>query len=272
VSMSSQETVWNAPPDNYSLPEGEVHVWRATVNWPGECIQELTQILSPDERERAARFHFDLDRRRYLVGRGVLRMLVGHSLGIPAVTVRFDYSAFGKPNVAAYGRPLQFNLSHSGELVLVAMTLGRAVGIDVERIRTDMAVDPIAAQFYSATESRTLSALPEHMRCDAFFACWTRKEAYLKASGDGLSLPLDQFEVSFLPGEQPRLLATLHDPTEAARWTLRQLDVGRGYKAAMAVEGSDWTLKCWDWPAHNSTAGRSGGIGGLRTPRFLSAN
>jgi 4'-phosphopantetheinyl transferase len=269
--MISQETAWNAPPDNYSLLKGEVHVWRATLDWPGECIQELTQILSPDERERAARFHFDPDRRRYLVGRGMLRRLVGHCLGIPADGVRFDYSAFGKPGVAGCAQPLQFNLSHSGELVLVAMTLGRAVGIDVERIRTDMAVDPIAARFYSATEFKTLSALPAHMRHDAFFVCWTRKEACLKASGDGLSLPLDQIEVSFLPGEQPRLLAIRHDPSEAARWTLRQLDVGPGYKAAVAVEGSGWTLKCWDWPAHNSTAGRGDGIGRPRTPRFLSA-
>jgi 4'-phosphopantetheinyl transferase len=232
----------------------------------------LKQVLSPDEQARAAKFHFEANCRRYVVGRSMLRMLVGHCLGTPADRLRFEYGEAGKPSVAAgVLPPLQFNVSHSREIVLIALARGRALGIDVEQIRTRVAVDQIAARFFSANEHKSLSLLAADMQCDAFFACWTLKEAYLKASGAGLSLPLDQFEVSFLPGDQSRLLATRHDPAEATRWTLRELDVGHGYKAAIAVEGSDWTLKCWDCPAHERIAGSSDGIGRPRRPRFLSA-
>jgi 4'-phosphopantetheinyl transferase len=232
----------------------------------------LKEILSSDEQERAAKFHFEADRRRYVVGRSTLRMLVGQCLGRPADRLRFDYGDAGKPSVAAsVPPPLQFNVSHSGQVVLIALARGRAIGIDVEQIRTNVAVDQIAAQFFSPNESKGLSLLAADSQCDAFFTVWTRKEAYLKAKGAGLSLPLDQFEVS-LSADQPRLLATRHDPAEATRWTLRDLDVEHGYRAAMAVEGSDWTLRCWNWPAREWTASFSSGIGSLRRPpRFLSA-
>jgi 4'-phosphopantetheinyl transferase len=269
-AMVAGETTWHRPGGNYVLPQDEVHVWRATPVCPAERIDELATILAPDERQRADRFHFDLDRRRYVVGRGLLRTLLGHCLGTPADELRFDYSAFGKPSLAAGPRlPLQFNVSHSGELVLIALTLGRALGVDVERIRPDIAADRIATQFFSANECEALATLAGDIQCDAFFSCWTRKEAYLKARGDGLSLALDQFDVAFLPGEAARLLETRHDPAEACRWALRQLDPGRGYKAALAVEGSDWKLKCWDWPAGGGWAAAIDGIGGPR--QFLSA-
>src|SRR5262249_6244621 len=106
----------------------------------------------------------------------------------------------------------------------------------------------IAARFFSPAECSTLAALPQTQRCAAFFACWTRKEAYLKARGDGLSLPLDQFDVAFAPGVEPRLVATRHDPYTADRWKLAAIGVGRGHAAAVAVEGADWQLKCWEWP------------------------
>src|SRR5205823_14824369 len=124
---------------------------------------------------------------------------------------------------------------------------GRALGVDVERMRADMATADIAARFFSPAECLALASLPSEMQCEAFFDCWTRKEAYLKARGDGLSLPLDQFDVVFVPGAEPRLLETRHDPSEAGRWTLRALDVGAGHKAALVVEGSNWTLRCLDW-------------------------
>jgi 4'-phosphopantetheinyl transferase len=272
LRVIGQSTEWEPPPENYALPVDEVHVWRASPDQPDAYIRDLKQILSPDEQERAAKFYFEADRRRYVVGRSTLRMLVGHCLGTPADRLRFDFGEAGKPSVTAgVLPPLQFNVSHSREVVLIALARGRALGIDVEQIRTSVAVDQIAARFFSANEYKGLSLLTADMQRDAFFACWTRKEAYLKASGAGLSLPLDQFEVSLLPGDQPRLIATRHDPAEATRWTLRELDVGHGYKAAMAVEGSDWTLKCWDWPAHEWTVGSSDGIGWPRRPRFLSA-
>jgi 4'-phosphopantetheinyl transferase len=137
---------------------------------------------------------------------------------------------------------------NSGDWILIALSLGRTLGVDVERKKEDMATEEIAARFFSPIECSALAALPAAMRCEAFFSCWTRKEAYLKARGDGLSLPLDQFDVAFVPGAEPRLIETRHDPAEAHRWTLNALQVGRDYAAALAVEGADWELKCWDWP------------------------
>lgn len=197
------------------------------------------------------RFRFERDRRRYLVGRGLLRMLLGRYLDVSPHAVSFDYGAAGKPHLAPglAPQPLQFNLSHSGGLVLIAVTSGRALGIDVEQVRSDVEVGEIAARFFSRNERQALAALSGTGQIDAFFDCWTRKEAYVKARGDGLSLPLDQFDVSLLPGEHVRLIATRPDTAEARRWRLTALDVGDGYRAALAVEGDGWTLQCWDWRA-----------------------
>jgi 4'-phosphopantetheinyl transferase len=249
--MMDRQTEWRTLCGNDALPDHEVHVWRAGLAWSSDCMRRLTDTLSPDEQERAARFHFDIDRRRHIVARGLLRRLLARVLRTTPDRLRFDYSATGKPRLA--GDPaeanLEFNVSHSGDLVLIAVTVGRAVGIDVERIRADMAVDRIAAQFFSARECAALAALPPHLQCDGFFACWTRKEAYIKARGDGLSLPLNQFDVSLLPGQPARLLETRPDPAEARRWVLQELNVGPDHKAALAVEGEGWQLKTWDCPA-----------------------
>lgn len=258
--MTDRGTRWDAPPGNYALPEDEVHVWRAGLNWPAQGIGELKQILSPDEREKADRFHFDVDRRRHVVGRGLLRLLLGRCLGAAPDRLQFDYSAHGKPSlaVASAKMPLQFNVSHSGELVLIALARGRVVGVDVERIRTDMEVKGIAERFFSPGERTALAALDASVQHDAFFACWTRKEAYIKARGEGLSLPLDQFDVSLAPGQPARLLETRPDPAEARRWVLRELDVGAEHKAALAVERAGWQLRAWDWPAGVCSLGSDG--------------
>jgi 4'-phosphopantetheinyl transferase len=242
-------SVWNFPATDYCLGPDEVHVWRALLDQPASSLSWFTRILSADERARAQRFRFEPDRKRAVIGRGLLRLLLGHYLGGPAHQVEFKYNAFGKPGLADTSSvPVQFNVSHSGDVVLVATTIERVLGVDVELIKADMANAEIAARYFSPGECRTLLALPSHARAEAFFACWTRKEAYLKARGDGLSLPLNRFDVAFAPHEPPRLLATRHDPAEASRYTLCALDAGPGYAAALAVEGSSWQLKCWDWP------------------------
>jgi 4'-phosphopantetheinyl transferase len=248
--MFESEIKADRPSGNDVLRENEVHVWRVALDRGWEDLHALRQVLSPDERERMDRFYLEPDRRRYLVGRAVLRKLLGRSLEISPDTLRFTYSAYGRPALAAdfAHTRLQFSVSHSGDLVLIAVALGRAVGVDVERIRTDIAVDEIAARFFSAHEQRTLARLAAGRQREAFFACWTRKEAYIKARGDGLNLPLDAFDVEFLPGRTARLVETRHDPGEARRWTLQELEVGEGYKAAVAVEG-EGELKCWQWPA-----------------------
>jgi 4'-phosphopantetheinyl transferase len=250
AAESFAPNAWERPCDYYELPNDEVHVWRATLDYPKDRIAHLRQILSGEERDRADRFHFEADRTRHIVGRAILRMLIGRCVGVPADQLRFEQGMFGKPRLAAGVRNgLEFNLSHSGSLVLIAVCRNRAVGVDVARMRRDMATDAIATRFFSLGECRDLAKVVGEARSAAFFECWTRKEAYVKARGDGLSLGLDQFDVSFLPGEEPRLLETRHDPADARRWTLRALDPGRDYKAAIAVEGADWKLRCWQWPA-----------------------
>jgi 4'-phosphopantetheinyl transferase len=249
--MNLGGAIWEGFNGNYILLNNdEVLVWRISLDLAASGLERLRLVLSPDERERANRFHFEVDRRRSVVGRGYLRLLLGEILDLPADKLQFASDEFGKPGLipAAQGLPLQFNLSHSGDLILIAITKGRAVGIDVERIRTDLNVDEVAARFFSATERKLLASLAGPERHEAFFTCWTRKEAYLKARGVGLSAPLDQFDVSFLPNEQARLLETRHDPDDAGRWRLLPLGVSAGYVAALAANGSNWELKCWDLP------------------------
>jgi 4'-phosphopantetheinyl transferase len=244
--MVCSETVWQRACGKYELPADEVHVWRATLDQPQEVMEQFRHVLSADERARAGKFHFEADRTRHIIGRGVSRLLLGHCVGTAAGALEFTHNEFGKPFLSDGLLP-RFNISHSGELVLVALARGRTIGVDVERMRKDMAQAEIAERFFSPRECAALAGLAPEMQCEAFFACWTRKEAYLKARGDGLSLPLDQFDVAFMPGEVPRLLETRHDPTEVHRFTIRALNPGYGCKAAVAAEGSDWTMKCWDW-------------------------
>src|SRR5262245_18954382 len=223
--MLRRESGWNPPPDRPAWPEGEVHVWRATLEWPPGSMAGLEQSLSTDEQQKKRRFRFDDDRKRYLVGRGLLRLLLGRYLDLPPHQLRFDYTRSGKPHLAAdlAHRSLQFNVSHSGEVLLIGIAAGRALGVDVEQIRADIEVGAIAAHFFSANEQGALGKLAAPLQVDAFFSCWTRKEAYIKAKGDGLSLALDRFDVSLLPGEEARLLETRPDPSEAHRWCLANL-------------------------------------------------
>lgn len=232
------------------MAAGEVHVWRAALDPPAACVRGLADTLAADERARADRFVSDRDRSRYIVARGVLRAVLGRCLGLPPGALAFRYSAFGKPALTgdAAATDLRFNVSHAGGLALYAVARGREIGVDLERIRPDFATDEIARRFFSPGEVAALRALgPEH-RSRAFFDCWTRKEAYIKARGEGLSRPLDRFEVSLAPGAPAALLATGEDPDEAARWSLRALCPGPGYAAALAVEGQSWHLQCWQWP------------------------
>jgi len=257
--MNPADPIWGGFRGNYTLPDDEVHVWQTTLDMAASGFAKLQQILSPDERERADRFHFEVDRRRAVIGRGWLRLLLGQILNLPANELQFEYDEFEKPGlIPGQDLPLQFNVSHSGDLILIAIAIGRAVGVDVERIRTDLDPDSIAARFFSAGERKILASLAGPARYQAFFTCWTRKEAYLKARGVGLSLPLDQFDVSFLPNEVPRLLATRPDPAEAGRWRLEALDVAAGYVAALVAPASAWKLKCWNWHPMLLTDGTAG--------------
>jgi 4'-phosphopantetheinyl transferase len=205
--------------------------------------------LSEDEGARAARFYFQKDREHFIVARGLLRSILGRYLDSEPSTLRFSYSNYGKPAlVGAEEAALRFNLSHSGGLALLAVTRGREIGVDLERVRPDFVDDQIAERFFSPREVARLRALPPGVQLEAFFTCWTRKESYIKAHGEGLSLPLDGFDVTLTPGEPAALLSTRGDLREAALWSLRALHPWPGYVAALAVEGHDWQLKTWRWP------------------------
>jgi len=247
--MSSTPAAWPSPPARLSLEGEEVHVWLAKLDQPLETLRALRHLLSPDEIHRAERFHFRKDREHFTVARGVLRTILGGYLRVEPTQLHFAYSAYGKPALAGIKdhRTLRFNLSHSHELALYAFTLKRDIGLDLEYRREDFASEQIAEQFFSAREVETLRALPPRLRTEGFFNCWTRKEAYVKAVGLGLSLPLDQFDVSLAPSEPAALLRTGDDERETARWSLRELTPAEGYAAALAVEGHDWQLKCWHW-------------------------
>jgi 4'-phosphopantetheinyl transferase len=246
--MTISDQAWRRPPAELPWPHDDVHVWRATLALPATAADRLKQCLSPEERDRMGRFHFEQDRRRHLVGRGLLRTLLGRYLNLAPQDLRFAIAAAGKPHLASGQGQLQFNVSHSGEYVLIAIADGRAVGIDVEQVHDDFDVDEVAVHFFSANEQHDLETFTGRAKIEAFYNCWTRKEAYLKAQGAGLSFPLDQFDVSLRPGEPARLIATRPDPAEATRWQLSGLDVADGYKAALVVEGQGWTPRFWDCP------------------------
>jgi 4'-phosphopantetheinyl transferase len=246
--MTVIDQVWCQPPAELSWPRDEVHVWRATLALPEAAADRLKQCLSAEERDRMGRFHFEQDRRRHLIGRGLLRTLLGRYLNRAPRDLRFETAAAGKPHLASGQGQLQFNVSHSGEYVLIAIADGRAVGIDVEEVHDDFDVDEVAVHFFSANEQRDLEMFTGRAKVEAFYNCWTRKEAYLKAQGAGLSFPLDQFDVSLRPGEPACLIATRPHPAEATRWQLSGFDVADGYKAALAIEGQGWTLRFWDCP------------------------
>lgn len=248
--ISPAPPLWRRPPASLSLAANEVHVWRVALDVPPAFLRRLHCLLAADERQRAERFFFQKDREHFVAARGQLRAILSRYVGVEPDRLCFCYSAHGKPALAAEsgGETLRFNLSHSHGLALCAVGLSREIGVDLEYIRADLADEQIAERFFSAVEVATLRSLPVQMQPEAFFNCWTRKEAYIKGRGEGLSLPLDQFDVSLVPGEPARLLNTRGDPQDVYRWSLQALSPGAGYVAALAVEGHAWRLQCWDWP------------------------
>ena len=240
---------WSVPPKELKLESDEVHVWRASLNASTTCVEYFNSKLSADELMRAEKFHFRRDRNHFIVARGRLRFILGSYLRIDPGQLQFRYSAYGKPIIAheSGGDSLRFSVSHSHKLSLYAVTMGRELGIDLERIHPELADLRIAEQYFSPQEFAILHALPNHLQTEAFFRCWTSKEAYIKAIGEGLAFPLHQIEVSVRPREPAVPLRIKGDPLEASRWLLRELDIGAKYIATLAVKAHGWKLKCWQW-------------------------
>lgn len=237
---------WPMAPPRLTLCDSDVHVWRVSLNQSEARIHSLLPLLAPDELSRAERFHFRKDRQNFITSRGMLRIILGRYLSVEPRLLRFCYSTYGKPSLSPdlNGEGLRFNLAHAHELALYAITRGREIGIDLEYVR-DRPMDEVAHHFFSTPEISMLRVVPEDLRTKAFYNCWTRKEAYIKARGEGLSFPLDRFVVSLIPGEEASLLDVSNSPKEILRWSLRELNLEEDYVAAIAVEGNDWDLKCW---------------------------
>ena len=219
-----------------------VHVWAANLD-----SQRSTDALSPDERERIARFHHPEDRQRHAAARAALRELLGEYAAIDPGAVRFSYGPRGKPSLAEPTDGIHFNLSHSEAVAVYAVALGAEVGVDIERVRPSDDLEDVARDYFSAREVAALLALPAALRPRAFFDCWTRKEAYIKAVGDGLACPLDRFEVTLAPGDPARLLTIDGDETAAERWTMWAFETLPGFSAALAIEARGVELRWRGW-------------------------
>jgi 4'-phosphopantetheinyl transferase len=249
MSLIQPQGVWLEPPERLSLERDDVHVWRISLDQGRIVSRTLWPLLMPDERQRAGRYHFEKDRRRFIIARGALRRILGRYLNLPPERIEFSYSRYGKPALghAAQAGDIRFNVSHSHDLALCAVAYGREVGLDVEFIREELAELSIAESYFSPAEVATLRALSPELHKIAFFNCWTRKEAYVKACGEGLSYPLQRFSVSLIPGERARLLS-VDEPHEADRWSLVELFQQNNYVAALVVEGGAPRLRCWQYP------------------------
>jgi 4'-phosphopantetheinyl transferase len=238
---------WSAPPAHLELPDDEVHVWLAPLDVGDDERAQLELMLNTEERERAARYLRPRDRDRCVARRGILRQLLARYLATDPRALRFATGAHGKPSLASVGAAagLTFNLSDSDGVALYAVARDRSVGVDLERVDPRAARDEVAERFFSRREVDALRSLPAQQQGAAFFTCWTRKEAYIKAHGVGLSLPLDQFDVSLGPGERAALLATAWDPADTSRWSLTELPAIPGFAAALCAAGRDWRMRCW---------------------------
>lgn len=234
-----------------TLDAAEVHLWQASLD--GRPADIFESFLSADELDRANRFHFAEDRTHFVVARGLLRNLLAAYLGISCVELRFSYGAKGKPFLLLDGQTqIHFNLSHSHGRAAFAFSRGRELGVDLEFVKEDFEAELIANRFFSRSEVLTLRTVPAELRNQAFFNCWTRKEAYIKARGEGLSMPLDEFDVSLRPGEPAALLNNFREEREVERWSMKAIPAPEDYVGALVVEGHDWQLKSFSLEKPNA--------------------
>jgi 4'-phosphopantetheinyl transferase len=245
---------WPAAPDSVTLLPGDIHVWSVSLERPESSLDALARTLSSDERDRASRFHFERDRRRFTCARGALRHILGSYIDADPIDVSFAYGPHGKPALARLaGERVSFNVSHSDELALIAVASGEiALGVDVEAIRSIPDGDDIARRFFAPAEVARMTVLEPATREGAFFRCWTRKEAYLKALGDGLAKPLDSFEVTF-GADEPVELRVPGDPCEQTKWTLIALEPAMGFAAAIVATRGMRDVHSWRWTGTRET-------------------
>jgi 4'-phosphopantetheinyl transferase len=238
--------VWKPGPQAPVIWPNEVHIWRAKLDVPWSWT--FDEALTLDDRARADRFRFESDRRRFCVARASLRLILGRYLKTKPNRLQIGPGEYGKPYLvdAKATQGLRFNLSHSHELALIAVSRDREVGIDVEYMRADFVTDEVATHFFSAAEVEEFRAVPKELRTQSFFNCWTRKEAYIKGRGEGVYCALDQFDVSVAPGAPATLVNSRVETGEVERWRFQDISPAIGYAGTLAVEGEFSRLVLWD--------------------------
>jgi len=243
-SASAGNAPWTALTDN------AIHVWQIGLFADAALLSECNAILDPAEQERAARYLADVHRHRFIIARSSLRLLLGRYLGRDPRDITFAYNGHGRPQLLPTPTPpLAFNLSHSADTALLAVTRLPAVGIDLEYHRKPDRIEGLAERFFAAAEVRQWRALPDELRIAGFFAGWSRKEAYIKAHGRGLNYPLDRFVISLDPREPARIIETLDDPTEAGRWRIENLACPADCSAALVAPAGDWGVERFELAA-----------------------
>ncbi|HYX30787.1 MAG TPA: 4'-phosphopantetheinyl transferase superfamily protein [Pyrinomonadaceae bacterium] len=252
LAATAQQT-WKAGPVKPAIWQNEVHVWRARLDVAWSWA--FDEALCLEDRARADRFKFESDRRKFCAARASLRLILARYLQVKPSRLKLETGEFGKPFLADknQGQGLRFNLSHSHQLALIAVTREREVGVDIEFMRSDFVTNEVATHFFSRAEVEQFNVVPPESRTCAFFNCWTRKEAYIKARGEGLYCPLDQFDVSVAPDTPAMLLDSRVAPRDAQRWTFSDISAGDRYAGAIAVEKNFSRLLLWDFTDGKAT-------------------
>jgi 4'-phosphopantetheinyl transferase len=256
------EPTWPPSPPSFELGPDEVHVWCASLRQSPAQVDLFLRTLSEDERDRAGRTRHAPARHEFIVVRGLLRTILAEYLNVDTRRLAFSSGPTGKPALVepSGALPLYFNVSHSHDLTLIAVTRRGEVGVDVERLRPFANDLGLAERFFSPGEAMILRALPPDQRIEAFFHAWTRKEAFLKASAHGLTYGLDRVEVTLLPAEPVRFLRIDGQERAAQRWSLHHLTPAPGYVGALAIRGHDNQLVCWRWCETRAAAARADGL------------
>lgn len=247
--MNGSFDTWRTSPAEVSASFEHVDLWRVHLEIPDAGCKSLRDILAEDENARADRFHFKTHRDKFLVGHAALREILSRYLSLPAKSISFCNNEYGKPEIEKRLNPnnLQFNLSHSGDWALIAVTIGRRVGVDVEQIRPDVECLSLARSYFSKSEYQSLLPLEEKACRRSFFACWTRKEAFIKAIGEGLSFPLSEFSVTISPDDPPALEVIENSAYSISDWTFATCSPGQEYFGTVVYEKTPCTVNYWDW-------------------------
>jgi len=246
-TMSDCEISWPPSSAGFALSDGVAHIWAACLNVPESELRDFADVLAPDEKARASRFRFDIHRNRFIAGRGLLRTILGQYLEVAARNIQFGYGKNGKPFLGGKGESLEFNLAHSEHLALIAVATSGEIGVDVERVRILDDFDELVARFFSQRETREFRQLGIEEQPNAFFNLWTRKEAWLKATGEGIVHSLKHVEVSFLPEERARFLSLPTEAGETSNWRLHELLPSPGFVGALATSAGVSRVECWSW-------------------------